>query len=380
MTDFRFADRIGELTGVQRHPDGFLAATVKAARTGIQVYAGDEVGKPEMKVVRVYRPEGEVMSRDSMGTFKGKAVTDGHPNERVTADNDKKYRGGTIMGVARDGETVATDVIITDATLAKKIEDGNARQLSAGYTARLEWKAGKTPAGEQYDAVQRDIYVDHLAVVVEARGGDELRIGDDAENGVIYPINRAVTKETKMSDAQKTVVVDGRSVVTDAAGEILIQGLLDEKASLTGQVSELETKVSDQAKEIETKDGEIESLKTSLEESKLSAKDLNALVASRDATMKKAKEMGMSEKDMEDMDEGEMKKSAVKKKMGDSADVDAWSDERIAGFFDAHTVTDVKPKAPGKDALRDGINPGKKSVFGDSVMKAAGVKLKKEEA
>ncbi|MEL7395416.1 MAG: hypothetical protein AAFN44_03485 [Pseudomonadota bacterium] len=113
----------------------------------------------------------------------------------------------------------------------------------------------------------------------------------------------------------------------------------------------------------------------------MTPKELNALVASRDGTMKKAKDMGMSEKDMEDMDEDEMKKAAVKKKMGDSADVDAWSDERIAGFFDAHTVSDAKPKpAPGKEALRDGINPGKKSIFGDKVMKAAGVKFKKEEA
>ena len=40
--------------------DGYLVATPRIARTGIQIYNGAEVGRPEMPQVRIYRPPEEV--------------------------------------------------------------------------------------------------------------------------------------------------------------------------------------------------------------------------------------------------------------------------------------------------------------------------------
>ena len=47
-----------------------------------------------------------------------------------------------------------------------------------GYTMDLDTTAGVTPSGEQYDAVQRKLRMNHLALVPRARGGSNLRMGD----------------------------------------------------------------------------------------------------------------------------------------------------------------------------------------------------------
>ncbi|MBP2238095.1 hypothetical protein J2Z31_004622 [Sinorhizobium kostiense] len=52
----RFIDA-STIAGTRRTADGYLVADVRTARTGIQLYAGHEVGKPQMQVVKVYRPE-----------------------------------------------------------------------------------------------------------------------------------------------------------------------------------------------------------------------------------------------------------------------------------------------------------------------------------
>jgi len=45
--------------------DGYMVAMPKAARIGMQDYMGSELGRPDLKVVRVYRPEEEVFNKDS---------------------------------------------------------------------------------------------------------------------------------------------------------------------------------------------------------------------------------------------------------------------------------------------------------------------------
>jgi len=48
------------LDGVKRTADGYLAAYARVARTGIQIYKGKELGRPDLGDVAVYRPASEV--------------------------------------------------------------------------------------------------------------------------------------------------------------------------------------------------------------------------------------------------------------------------------------------------------------------------------
>src|SRR5688572_26799879 len=97
----KFTDAVS-IAGTRRRDDGYLVADARVARTGVQLYAGYEVGKPEMAVVRVYRPDTEVFSRDTLASFAHRPVTNDHPDVPVTADNWKDHAvGNTSDEIAR---------------------------------------------------------------------------------------------------------------------------------------------------------------------------------------------------------------------------------------------------------------------------------------
>lgn len=159
--------------------DGYLVAEARAARTGIQLYAGSEVGRPDLGVVRVMRPETEVFDRASIATYGTAPITVGHPPGGVTADTWKRFAVGHVgEGVVRDGEYVALPLILKDADAIRQLETGT-REVSVGYTCSLSWDPGSAN-GETWDAVQQGIRVNHVALVPKGRAGAECRIADAA--------------------------------------------------------------------------------------------------------------------------------------------------------------------------------------------------------
>jgi hypothetical protein len=187
-----------------RQSDGALMATPRVGRIGIQLYRGDELGKPDMSVVRVWRPEDEVMNKDAMATLTHRPVTNDHPPVPVTKDNWKKYAvGNTGDTVARDGEFIRVPMMLSDGSAIKDFQDGK-KELSLGYTSNLEWRNGTTPQGDQYDAVQTNIRINHLAVVDAARGGSKLAIGDSTN------VNQPAI------DTAKKLIADGSYELEDA--------------------------------------------------------------------------------------------------------------------------------------------------------------------
>ena len=82
-------------------------ATAKVARTGIQLYRGAEVDRPDLDVVRVMRPEEEVFNKDSLASFVGKPMTNEHPAKPVSAESWKTDAIGSI------GESVLRTAIIS---------------------------------------------------------------------------------------------------------------------------------------------------------------------------------------------------------------------------------------------------------------------------
>jgi hypothetical protein len=161
--------------------DGYLVAEARAARTGVQVYGGFEVGKPDMPVVRVYRPHDEVFNPASLGTYAHKPITVGHPPQGVTADTWKKFSvGHTSNEAAQDGIFVRVPMMLADAAAIRELESGT-KEVSVGYNCSLSWEAGSAN-GEAYDAIQRGIRVNHVALVPKGRAGSECRISDSNPN------------------------------------------------------------------------------------------------------------------------------------------------------------------------------------------------------
>lgn len=354
----QFTDAV-TVAGTRRRDDGYLVADARVARTGIQTYAGWEVGKPDMPVVRVYRPAEEVFSRDAMASFAHRPITNEHPDESVTADNWREYSVGQSGDeIARDGVFLRIPLMVADGKTVSEIEAGK-RELSAGYTATLDWTAGKTPDGEDYDAVQRKIRANHIAVVRHGRAGSQVRIGDDAANWGAAPISTTDKETITMSDALRTVVVDGLSVQTTDQGAQAIDKLMKDKAAVEQRLADAEKAHADAIKakdaEIAQKDEEIGTLKADkkkLEDAAPKPEDLDKMVADRAAlvTTVKAIDSKIEPKGMSDAD---LRKAAVAAKLGDEMVKDA-SEDQISGMFKA-IAKDVKTADPFAEAVKNGV-------------------------
>lgn len=219
---FHFVDA-ATLGQTKRTADGYLTTVAKSVRTGVQLYAGSEVGRPEMRVVRVMRPADEVFSVDSLQSFSHAPVTLDHPSEPVTSDNWSKLAVGEVSTAAtKDGEWIALPLILKDAAAIAAVESGK-RELSAGYTCELEFVDH-----EDYDAIQKNIRINHLAVVDRARAGSDARIGDSWGTS---PIHTTDTETKRMT--MRTVLVDGLSVETTEAGAQAIAKLTADAARAT---------------------------------------------------------------------------------------------------------------------------------------------------
>lgn len=171
-----FADAQATLTDKKRSRDGYLTARVRFARAGLYRYGGDELDRPDLPAVSVYRPVDEVFSARAMRSFAGRPITNEHPADAVSAQNWRRHAIGEIGNeIWRDGEFVAATITVRDADAIRMIEDGKAG-LSAGYTCSLQWGDG-TADGKPFQATQRGIVGNHVAVVWLGRAGHHCRIG-----------------------------------------------------------------------------------------------------------------------------------------------------------------------------------------------------------
>lgn len=253
------------LDAPRRTRDGFLAVRAKAARAGTYQYLGQEVDPAGTRfnagdTVTVYRPSDEVFDRASIASFIGKPVTNDHPTVAVTADNWKSHSRGAVMGAVRDGEYLAFDLTIMDGEAIKAVDSGK-RELSNGYACDLTFEDGVAPDGTRYQAVQRNIRGNHVALVDKGRAGSECAIRDNQIRFALCDANLAVVNGSNPEKPMKTITLDGLPVNLgdEAAVEAAIAKLIAtaDKASadladaqssvstLTGEKAALEKRLSD---------------------------------------------------------------------------------------------------------------------------------------
>jgi len=306
------------IAGTRRTADGYLVAEVRTARTGIQDYAGFEVGKPDMPIVKVYRPADQVFSKDSMGSYAHKPVTNDHPAEAVSATNWKDLAVGQIGDeVARDGEFVRIPLVVMDAAAIKLVEDGK-RELSAGYVCDLAFEAGVAPDGQAYDAIQKDIRINHVAIVQNGRAGSKARIGDGAISWGVAPVTNDQQPEKEKIMTLKTVTVDGIPVEVTDQGATVIGTLQSRLADANTKFADAEkahqTAIAAKDAELAKKDAEIDALKAKV----LDEKALDAKVQARADLISLAGKIAKDVK-TEGLTDAEIRKAVVVAKVGDAA-------------------------------------------------------------
>lgn len=153
-------------------PEGYLIDNPILTRVGIFEYHN-----PDGTIRRELRLPEEVFAAESLASYKGKPVILTHEAGLVDVDNVQQEHIGTILSEGmQDGENVRAQIVIHDAESL----DYGLRELSLGYTQTPD----ETPGvwnGQPYDAIQRNIQINHLALVEKARAGEQARLNIDGE-------------------------------------------------------------------------------------------------------------------------------------------------------------------------------------------------------
>lgn len=332
----------------EKTPEGYLKVTATLSRTGIQDYTKGELGLSgePTDIVRVYRPDSEVFSDQSMQSFAAKPVTDDHPPQGVgIADFRDKAVGISGDTITREGNYTKARLTLWSEDMIAKIEAGKA-EISLGYQTELELTPGTTPEGAAYDAVQRNIRGNHIAVVDAGRCGAGCRIADrqvtDCGGSCECASCQRQEKEDTVSDQPNKgsgFVVDGVPVDTleDAKGVI---GRLQERiAQDKDRMIELRTEVTTAMDKHRKRERELED-QLADEKSKTSAANLDKLAEDRLNVMRKAA-MYLPDYETEGVATVKIARDAVAAACGDA---------KVAGKDDAYVLAafDMLPDQPNQ--------------------------------
>lgn len=225
----------GSLRKPQLQANGWLRVDGFLSRTGVFTY-----GMPDGTKRREWRPPDEVFKADSLATFDLVPVTDNHPPEFLNAANTTQYSKGAVSAPRADGDKVAAVMLVTDAELVAKLQ-GGIQQVSCGYVCDLEDASGVTPQGEKYDAIQRNIRGNHVAIVPVGRAGPEVRVRMDAaglDEEAVNPAPPAPRKATPMNKIR----IDG--VDFDPSTEAFAQALQKRDERLAAEAAALKAQIT----------------------------------------------------------------------------------------------------------------------------------------
>lgn len=176
-------------------PEGYLICQGACSRTGIQDYPGE---KEDGGVLKEFRSDAEVFSKESLDTHKMIPVTMHHPAQgRVNSDSFKELSIGiTGSSPRKENNHVVNDFKIMDKhtvedILARK-ERGESTEISMGYHCKIVDSPGEFD-GEVYDALQTEIRCNHAALCDEgtARAGGTARLRlDGSEELALFLLDR----------------------------------------------------------------------------------------------------------------------------------------------------------------------------------------------
>lgn len=149
------------------------------SRVGVFDYSGAQIGAPAAdaaKIFRVYRPAEELQK--AADSFKLVPFIDDHTmlGDEFTSVDERHIAG--VIGEKvyfRDGVLYGNPKVYSK-DLAEKIKSGKT-ELSCGYRCRYDFTSGVFE-GQTYDAIQREIRGNHLALVDEGRMGASVAILD----------------------------------------------------------------------------------------------------------------------------------------------------------------------------------------------------------
>ena len=129
-------------------------------------------------VYQIYRPAEEI--EKAADTFNGLPLSLDHWNMDAANMPKDKIVGSLGTDAAFDAPYLTNSLTVTDADAIKRIENGEFRDLSAGYLCDVVMESGIFD-GKSYDGRMKNIRGNHVALVREGRAGHDVRVADSAD-------------------------------------------------------------------------------------------------------------------------------------------------------------------------------------------------------
>ena len=182
-------------------PEGFLRDRPILTSCGIFEYTN-----PDGSVRRELRLPEDVFSPESLRSYKGSPVVLTHEAGLIDKNNVAENQIGTVLSEGeRSGDDVKAEIIIHDTDAMRS---AGLKELSLGYNLDLD----ETPGvwnGQRYDAIQRNIRINHLALVREARAGEQARLNLDSRDQVnLLKGGKRMSKKIKRVPHADAVLTD----------------------------------------------------------------------------------------------------------------------------------------------------------------------------
>ena len=361
IRDYHFDDQTGFL----------YVYRVPIAGAMVQKYVKSD-GSEEMEAKL---PE-EILSDSTVSSANSKPVTDGH-HGLVTKDNSHDLmKGFTASNGHVEGNMLYNDITITDPNLISQIKNGSKRELSIGFETQMDPTSG-TYNGAKYDAVQRNIRINHVAVVPKGRAGHEVRlIGDSAE-----AVDQVEPSEEKGNQMETRVVrADGQNITVAADDVEKITKLDADNSAKAKQIADLDAQIKKLQSEKAQLQGDADASAKKADEAQAKADSLEADNKKIKEKFDKYKADGVEKKlelidkvksfvgdeyDYHGKSDRDMKIDAVKAIKGDSVDFTDKSDTYVQAAFDMLE----KPKkvsgyaGPEPEAKGDAADPIAKAYY-----------------
>lgn len=332
--------------------EGFLEGRAIVTNVGVFSYL-----MPDGSVRRELRMPTEVLKDESLNSLRRKPLTLNHPsinNGLVNVENAEDLMVGFLGDDVRsDPYHVSMPITITKKDAIKEVQNGK-RDLSCGYTARVDNRSGIW-MGVPYDAIQRDIKYNHVAIVDQARAGDATKIRIDGIEEYGISISEK-NDELEVNDMNlKTVKLDG--VEYQAEGEVIkaLNQITKETEELKKDVDDLKSNSAKIEAERDNYKDQVDKLKEELE-NKLDEKAIKEAVEKRLKILTAAKKAEIEFKD--DHTDIEIQKAVILK-VFPKAVLDGKNDEYINARFDgAVEMIEEKPNEDTRKLAVDIDNSG----------------------
>jgi len=230
------------------------------SKVGVFPYLGKQINSDldQDKIYFVYRPEEELSDQKTIDSFKLLPWIDDHvmlgdPSLGLTPPEKKGVHGIIGEDVHYEDGYLKGNLKIFSEKLADLIESGK-NELSIGYRCEYDMTEGSFN-GQHYDAIQRNIRGNHVALVNEGRAGPDVAVLDHFKftfdsGRIVMPDNKEETKETKDEGEQPLTL--------QSVGDQL-KSLADSVANLTtmfGNKSTASDEDTDKEKDKKAEDAE----------------------------------------------------------------------------------------------------------------------------